>query len=132
MLQNLEALLFQPGCQSGFTLNDKSSRAIIDTVAARLAAHASEKISLQALAEEFGFNYTYLSYLFKKTLGRSPSEYVTQCRIDQAKRLLSQSEERSVKEISNAVGYDDPYYFSRVFKAATGLSPPEYLKLKQT
>ena len=132
LLQNLEALLFQPGCQSGFTLNDKSSRAIIDTVAAHLAAHASEKISLQALAEEFGFNYTYLSYLFKKTLGRSPSEYVTQCRIDQAKRLLSQSEERSVKEISNAVGYDDPYFFSRVFKAATGLSPSEYRKLKQT
>lgn len=128
LLKNLECLLFRQSSQSGFTLNDKSSRAIIDTVAAHLAAHASEKISLQSLAEEFGFNYTYLSYLFKKTLGRSPSEYVTQCRIDQAKRLLRQSEERSVKEISSAVGYDDPYYFSRVFKAATGLSPSEYRK----
>lgn len=130
LLKNMEALLFRQTARSEFTLNDKSSRAIIDTVAAHLAAHASEKISLQAVAEEFGFNYTYLSYLFKKTLGRSPSEYVTQCRIDQAKRLLTQSEEHSVKEVSSAVGYDDPYYFSRIFKATTGLSPSEYRKQK--
>lgn len=128
LLKNMETLLFQSTARSEFKLNDKSSRAIIDTVAAHLAAHASEKISLQTVAEEFGFNYTYLSYLFKKTLGKSPSEYLTQCRIDQAKRLLTQSEEHSVKEISNAVGYDDPYYFSRIFKATTGLSPSEYRK----
>ena len=54
LLKNMESLLFQPGNHSEFKLNDKSSRAIIDTVAAHLAAHASEKISLQAVAEEFG------------------------------------------------------------------------------
>ena len=127
-LKNVEALLFQTSVHNEFKLNDKSSRAIIDTVATYLTIHAAEKISLQAVAEEFGFNYTYLSYLFKKTLGKSPSEYLTQCRIDQAKRLLTQSEEHSIKEISNAVGYDDPYYFSRIFKATTGLSPSEYRK----
>lgn len=128
LLKNVEALLFQTSVHNEFKLNDKSSRAIIDTVATYLTIHAAEKISLQAIAEEFGFNYTYLSYLFKKTLGKSPSEYLTQCRIDQAKRLLTQSEEHSIKEISNAVGYDDPYYFSRIFKATTGLSPSEYRK----
>ena len=128
LLKNVEALLFQTSGHNEFKLNDKSSRAIIDTVATYLTIHAAEKISLQAVAEEFGFNYTYLSYLFKKTLGKSPSEYLTQCRIDQAKRLLTQSEEHSIKEISNAVGYDDPYYFSRIFKATTGLSPSEYRK----
>ena len=128
LLKNLEVLLFKSNARNEFMLNEKSSRAIIDTVATHLAAHASEKISLQTLAEEFGFNYTYLSYLFKKTLGKSPSEYLTQCRIDQAKRLLTQSEDHSIKEISNAVGYDDPYYFSRIFKATTGLSPSEYRK----
>jgi two-component system response regulator YesN len=128
LLKNMEALLFQTSDHNEFKLNDKSSRAIIDTVATYLATHASEKISLQAVAEEFGFNYTYLSYLFKKSLGKSPSEYLTQCRIDQAKRLLTQSEEHSIKEISSAVGYDDPYYFSRIFKATIGLSPSEYRK----
>ncbi|HJA25132.1 MAG TPA: response regulator [Candidatus Fournierella merdigallinarum] len=127
-----DALLLEGGTDQAFRLNDKSSRAIIGSVAEYLQAHAAEHISLQSVAEEFGFNYTYLSYLFKKNMGRSPSEYLTACRIERAKELLRRNREYSVKEVAALAGYDDPYYFSRIFKNNTGLSPSEYRRAEPT
>lgn len=120
-------LLFTSGASGDFTLNERSSRVIMDSVARYLTEHASEHISMQAVARDFGFNYTYMSYLFKKSMGVSPNEYLTQRRIALAKDMLAKGEV-SVKEISAAVGYEDPYYFSRVFKSTAGLSPSDYRK----
>ena len=47
-------------------------------------------------------------------------------RINEAKHLLSLKKELSVKEVGEAVGYPDPFYFSRIFKQLTGLAPKEY------
>ena len=127
-----DARLLEGGTDQAFRLNDKSSRAIIGSVAEYLETHAVEHISLQSVAEEFGFNYTYLSYLFKKNMGRSPSEYLTACRIERAKELLRREREYSVKEVAALAGYDDPYYFSRIFKNNTGLSPSEYRRAEPT
>jgi len=129
--KGFETLFTQDSHKAEFQLNEKSCHAVLDAIAAYLAGHASEKIVMQDVAEKFGFSYTYFSYLFKKVYGQSPSEYVTQCRIEHAKQLLKQPEEISVKEIALTAGYTDPYYFSRIFKTNTGLTPSEYRRQKK-
>ena len=53
-------------------------------------------------------------------------EYLTEIRINKAKTLLSQGNETSMKEICLSCGYQDPNYFSRIFKKTVGQTPTEY------
>ena len=82
-------------------------------------------ISNKMLSEQFGFVSSYLSSIFKEHCGLPPSEYIIQLRIEEAKKLLCESDLK-IKDISLAVGYSDPLYFSRVFKKVVGKSPREY------
>jgi AraC-like DNA-binding protein len=81
---------------------------------------AQKKIHLSAF---------YLKRLFKKETGESPLEYLTTKRIEYSKQLLGTKYETSmsIKEIASLAGYDDPYYFSRVFKKVTGKSPSDWV-----
>jgi len=63
--------------------------------------------------------------LFKSSFGITPNRYVTKQKIEYAKQLLCLNE-LSVSEISEICGFSDIYYFSKVFKGETGLSPREY------
>ena len=65
--------------------------------------------------------------MFIKHLGLSPNDYLTQYRINRACSLLRNSK-LTISNIANSVGYDDPLYFSRVFKKVKGVSPSIYLK----
>ena len=62
---------------------------------------------------------------FKNHTGKTPIEYITKIRIDEATYLLCNSL-LSISEIASVVGYDDPLYFSRIYKKATGFSPSNY------
>ena len=67
----------------------------------------------------------YLVYLFKKETGASCREYVIQVRMRRACDLLKHTD-YTVSEISRQVGYDDPYYFCRLFRKKTGMPPTQY------
>ncbi len=82
---------------------------------------------LEHYAELCGISLSDFQHSFTKITGTTPQKYITAIRLDVAKKLLISSKE-SVKEISFAVGYTDPLYFSRIFKKATGMSPKEYAK----
>lgn len=69
---------------------------------------------------------SYLSSLFKKEIGISTTEYITQCRMKEAARLL-RDPERGLAEVSAEVGYQDPYYFSRCFKKYYGATPSKFI-----
>ena len=86
--------------------------------------------SLEEVAEHFGYNYTYLSRIFKKKVGESMSRYITRKKIELAKEMIETKPEMRLSEISDLCGYNDSRYFSRVFKAETGLSPSEYKEQK--
>ena len=58
-------------------------------------------------------------------MGMTPMQYITFLRITRAKELL-RSTDYSIQEISSMVGYENPLYFSRIFKKQTGYSPSEY------
>lgn len=80
---------------------------------------------MQNLAERFGFNPSYLGQLFRKHTHLSLNQYIIQKRISVAANLIRNDASLTVKDIAMAVGYDDPLYFSRIFKRHTGFAPTE-------
>ena len=74
---------------------------------------------------EINVSPQYLSKLFKEETGENFIDYLTAIRIKIAKDLLEKNE-LSVKEICFSIGYNDPNYFSRMFKINVGVTPTEY------
>ena len=84
-------------------------------------------LSLNLLAQEYGFNVAYLSTLLKKELGMSFQDFVFKERMELAKILLLSSQKK-IYEVAQAVGYEDVNYFSSRFKQYVGLTPKAYRK----
>jgi len=89
--------------------------------------HAHEDISLEAIGKRVGLSPFYISKMFKEQLGVNYIDFLTERRIEKAKRLMADPA-KSMKEITFEVGYHDPNYFSKVFKKMCELSPTEYRK----
>ena len=86
---------------------------------------SNPNLALGELAKQLGFSTNYLSLLIKKELGMSFQEYVTQQRIQRAKRLLL-STDMKIYEVALAVGIEDMNYFSYRFKSIVGVSPKSF------
>ena len=78
------------------------------------------------LSMEFGFVSEYISRIFKKYVGLSPSRYLTKIRMEKACQLIKNHPEIQVKEVADQVGYKDIHYFSKVFRKEMGVWPSEY------
>ncbi|MBS4177700.1 response regulator [Lederbergia citrea] len=87
--------------------------------------HSHKEISLDGIAQKFELSPIYISKLFKEQLGVNYIAFLTECRLEKAKKLML-NPEKSLKEITYDVGYQDPNYFSKVFKKMYGASPTEY------
>ena len=85
----------------------------------------TEPITLESLSEMVYVSKCYLSHMFKEQTGISPIKYLTQRRIESACSLLKETD-MSVKEVSRTVGYENPLYFSQVFKNVMNVSPLDY------
>ena len=82
---------------------------------------------ISAYAKMLNISESYFIHLFTEQFGMPPYRYLMSVRISQAKYLLGETNVR-VSDISASVGYDDPLYFSRIFKKYTGVSPSEFRK----
>jgi two-component system, response regulator YesN len=89
--------------------------------------NSEHDISLEALGELVGLSPIYISKMFKEKLGINYIDFLTQCRLKKAKKLLVETD-KSIKEITYDVGYHDPNYFSKVFKKMCETTPMEYRK----
>lgn len=99
------------------------------TIARMITAYFKEnymkKISVEEISHYTYLSTTYVTKIFKEETGSTPINYLIGVRMNKAKDLL-QDGTLSVKEVAKSVGYDDPYYFSKLFKKHCGLSPTLY------
>lgn len=92
--------------------------------------HFNESINLQSVADEIGFNRTYLAKKFKSEINLSVIDYIQRKRIDEAKFLINLGR-LSTTEIGLQVGFNSYNYFCKVFKELTGMTASEYKRSKQ-
>jgi two-component system response regulator YesN len=105
----------------------KSSRPIRE-VMRYVKACCTQRLSLERVADQVHINPSYLSTIFKKETGQNFSDYLISCRINEAKRLLRDSNLK-IAQISYAVGYTDDKYFSKIFKKLVGMNASTYKAL---
>lgn len=82
-------------------------------------------ISAEQVSNNLGVSYSLFRKVFKKYTGISPGQYLIQLKIEKAKLLLT-FPDKLVKEIAYDLGFDSCFYFSKLFKEKTGLSPVSY------
>lgn len=85
-------------------------------------------ISLDSVAEAVGISAAYLSRVFKEISGIGFNEYLTNVRLEESKRLLSDTK-LPIHEVAVQVGYFDEKYYSKLFKKTFGIKPTEYRRL---
>lgn len=86
-------------------------------------------LSVSGLAKECGVSDSYFRRIFERMNRLSPVKYIQRVRTRRAIELL-ETDSLTIREIASLVGYENDYYFSRVFKSQTGFSPTQYNKSK--
>jgi len=87
----------------------------------------AQPITRKDIADAVSVSENYFSQIFRQEIAVSPLDYLNRLRIQESKALLLKTQE-SVTRIATQVGYNDPAYFSRVFRKLTGTSPREFRK----
>ena len=123
VLEEIERRL--PGEQKGEEENKEVTNLMVQKAMDYIALNYSGKISLKEIAQELYLSPNYLSELFKRHTGKNISEYITQFRLEKARRYLQQPEYK-IGDVAELVGFSDQRYFSSMFKRRYGMTPNEY------
>ncbi|MGG1638993.1 helix-turn-helix domain-containing protein [Paenibacillus sp. NRS-1760] len=106
---------------------NKKRHKLYDDVKAFVQQHLHQDIRSEQLAESLQLNYSYMSRVFSREAGMSIRRFIMEAKVKEAIRLFSESR-LNISQISEKLGYNNPYYFTRIFKQVTGYSPSDYLK----
>jgi AraC-like DNA-binding protein len=98
----------------------------VKQVAQQLTTQYTEPISIESIAQSYGYNRAYFSKMFKVYNHVSPVTFLLNLRISKARQLLRERLELTIEQIAYSVGFNDPLYFSKQFKRFYQLSPSEY------
>ena len=123
-IDNLKISLFERRVSSAAEPEKQEERAITG-ITRYLQEHLAEEISLSVLAEQFHLNPQYISQLFKSEIGVNFLVYLTNIRMEKAKKLLL-STALSIAEVAEQSGYGDYRVFTKVFKKSEGITPSQY------
>ena len=118
----LTTFLFNDKYDTSGKLSNKDS---IDLVIDYLSNNIDKVLSLEEMAKEVNLSPSHFSFLFKKKTGFSPIEYFNHLKVQKACQYLLFTKLR-IKEISQELGIEDPYYFSRMFTKVMGMAPNVY------
>ena len=92
-----------------------------------ITEHFTEDFEIERLSAMCGMSHTYFKKIFTAACNMPPKAYITHLRIQYACDLLK-SGQYKISDIAETVGYKNVYYFSKVFKAQTGIAPSKYRK----
>lgn len=123
-IDNLKISLYEQRMEEEHEPKEQGERVIIG-ITRYLQEHLEEEVSLSVLAEEFHLNPQYISQLFKNEIGVGFLAYLTNIRMEKAKKLLL-STSFPIAEIAQKTGYGDYRVFTKVFKKAEGITPSQY------
>lgn len=98
---------------------------MVDAARDYIVANPGETVSVGMLAAMARMSPSHFAAEFRQRVGISPIRFQTQVRMGRARELLDTTT-RSVESIAAEVGYDDPFYFSRVFRSVHELTPTGY------
>ena len=101
---------------------------IVKAVNEYISTQFMKRITIDSLSDQFDIPTSTLKRCFKGVYGTTIHQYLKECRINAAKRLLQESDQ-SVLEIANAVGYENGSKFTSAFKESTGVTPSAYRKV---
>lgn len=90
-------------------------------------AHLGEDMSLRSLAEQLHLSVHYFGRLFRQSIGKTPHQYVTECRLEKSKQLLKQTN-LSITEITAQVGFKSQSHFTTVFRQQMQVTPLQFRK----
>ena len=110
---------------------DAKSTSVYADILNYLCSNYTQNLTLADIAEHLHYSQSYIRQLFRRKSSHGIMHYITQLRIKRAKELLSNTSMR-VFEIAFQVGYNDPNYFTNLFRKQTGMSPKEYRKSHTT
>lgn len=103
----------------------ETGSSVISEIVQHINRNFYKGINIHSISRDFFINPNYFCGLFKKAMGMTFTEYVTKCRMDYACDLLKNSN-LSIHEISEKVGYDNVYYFNKLFRRIKGMNPSQY------
>lgn len=114
------------GGKTGVFPNKESMEThLVVAVKQLIAEHIYEPFSVSALCATLGYSKSYLSKIFRLQSGSTIADYAREKKIERAKELIREGI-YNFTEISDRLAFDNPQYFSRVFKRMTGLTPTEF------
>lgn len=105
--------------------HDYSASLKVENIIKYMNENINNKLTLTELSEIVQLSPTYLSRIFKETTGYSLIEYFNKMKIDKSKEMIIEGDKK-IKEISRLLGFNDEFYFSRIFKKYEGVSPSEF------
>ena len=117
--------------KSDFTLEKYEKGNIVDAIVSFMNENFMQPISLARISENAYLSPVYISRVFKELMGESPINYLIRVRLARACERMQQQPDISIRAVAVSVGYDDAYYFSKLFKKHYGISPREYMQLQE-
>ncbi len=121
-IDNLKISLFESKIENK---DSQQKDRMIVSITKYLQNHLQEDVSLNVLAQEFHLNAQYISQLFKSEIGVGFLTYLTNIRIEHAKKLLLSTDD-AISDISDQCGYNDYRVFTKVFKKKEGITPSQF------
>ena len=124
----LTSLLFYSIARANSTVEEDSERPSIKRIVSYIKQNYSSQITLASVATNNFISPEHLSRSFKQKMGKGFNEFLSEVRLEEAKKLLESNDKLSISEIAYSCGFNDSNYFSDKFKKAYGIPPLRYRK----